>query len=83
LAQLRTIPAEATNPMEWGMENDKSEGSVEFEGKEMFVVRNGIRVAKRSRKDKEWVSLMPGVRVRDFHNKGRQGIEIMYSGIKR
>jgi len=62
------------------MEDDKGEGSVEFDGKEMFVVRNGIRVAKRSRKDKQWVSLMPGVRVRDFRDKGRQGIQIIYSG---
>jgi len=64
------------------MEDDKGEGSVEFDGKEMFVVRNGIRVAKRSRKDKQWVSLMPGVRVRDFRDKGRQGIEIIYGGTK-
>ena len=64
------------------MEDDKSEGSVEFDGKEMFVVRDGIRVAKRSRKDEQWVSLMPGVRVRDFQHEGRLGIEIIYSDTK-
>jgi len=62
------------------MESDKGEGTIEFDGKEMFVVRNGIRVAKRSRKDREWVSLMPGVTVRDYKEKGRQAIEIIYSG---
>jgi len=60
------------------MENDDGEGTIELDGKEMFVVRNGIRIAKRSRKDKEWVSLMPGVT--DFKEKGRKGIEIIYSG---
>ena len=62
------------------MENDDDEETIEFDGKEMFVIRNGVRIAKRRRKDKEWVSLMPGVTVRDFKEKGRKGIEIIYSG---
>jgi len=62
------------------MENDNGEGTIELDGKEMFVVRNGIRVAKRRRKAREWVSLMPGITVRDFTDKGREGIKIIYSG---
>lgn len=62
------------------MENDNAEGSIEYDGKEMFVVRNGVRIAKRRRKDKEWISLMPGVTVRDYDEKDRQGVEIIYSG---
>jgi len=62
------------------MENDNGETSIEYDGKEMFVVRNGVRIAKRRRKDKEWVSLMPGVTVRDCNQKDHQGVEIIYSG---
>ena len=62
------------------VENDNDEGSIEYDGREMFVVHNGVRVAKRKRKDQEWFSLMPGVTVRDYNEKGRQGVEIIYSG---
>jgi hypothetical protein len=61
------------------VENDNAEGSIEYDGKEMFVVRNGVRIAKRKRKDKEWVSLMPGLTVRDCNEEDRQGVEIIYS----
>jgi hypothetical protein len=35
------------------------EGSVEFDGNDMYVVRSGVRIAKRI--DGKWVSLLPGV----------------------
>ena len=59
--------------------DDDGEGSIEHDGKDMFVVRSGVRLAKR--KDNKWVSLIPGVTVRDIKEKGhRQEIEIIYSG---
>jgi len=60
------------------MKDDNGEGRIEFDGKEMFVVCSGIKIAKR--RDKKWVSLMPGVTIRDFKERDRQGIEIIYSG---
>jgi hypothetical protein len=45
------------------------------------VFVSGVRIAKR--KGKKWVSLLPGVTVRDIKKKGkggRTGIEIIYSG---
>jgi len=60
------------------MKDDNGDGTIEWDGKDMFVVRSGIKIAKR--KNKKWVSLMPGVTVRDFRDSGRQGIEIIFSG---
>jgi len=57
------------------------DGSVEFDGNDMYVVRSGVRIAKRI--DRKWVSLLPGVTVRDIKKKGkrgRAGIEIVYGG---
>jgi len=49
------------------------------DGKDMFVVRGGARLAKR--KHNKWVSLIPGVTVQDVKEKGhRHEIEIIYSG---
>jgi hypothetical protein len=61
------------------IKDDTSEGTIEFEGTDVFV--NGVRIAKR--KGKKWVSLLPGVTVRDIKKKqkgDRTGIEIIYSG---
>jgi hypothetical protein len=58
---------------------DTGEGTIEFEGANVFV--NGVRIAKRI--GKKWVSLIPGVTVRDIKKKGktgRTGVEILYSG---
>ena len=50
-----------------------------MDGKDMFGVRGGVRLAKR--KDNKWVSLIPGVTVQDIKEKGhRHEIEIIYSG---
>jgi len=54
-------------------------GVVEFDGKHMFVVRDGVRIAKRE--NKKWVSLIPGVTVRDTKDKRDPGIDIIYSGV--
>jgi len=61
------------------IELDNDEGIVEFDGKHMFVVRDGVRLAKRE--NKKWVSLIPGVTVRDTKDKRHPGIEIIYSGV--
>ena len=61
------------------VKDDNDEGSIECDGKDMFVVRGGVRLAKR--KDNKWVSLIPGVTVQDIKEKGhRHEIEIIYSG---
>jgi hypothetical protein len=63
------------------IKDNTGEGAVEFDGNDMYVVRSGVRIAKRV--DRKWVSLLPGVTVRDIKKKGtraRSGIEIIYSG---
>jgi hypothetical protein len=57
---------------EMKIELDNDEGIVELDGKHMFVVRNGVRIAKRE--NKKWVSLIPGVTVRDTKDKRHPGI---------
>jgi hypothetical protein len=61
------------------IKDEAGEGTIEFEGTDVFV--SGVRIAKRQ--GKKWVSLLPGVTVRDIKRKGkggRTGIEIIYSG---
>ena len=61
------------------VKNDINEGTIEFEGADVFV--SGVRIAKRI--GRKWVSLLPGVSVRDIKKrgkKGRTGIEIIYDG---
>jgi hypothetical protein len=50
------------------------EYSVEFDGKETYVMRNGIKVAVR--RDDRWVSIEPGVTVRDIVENGQHGVEV-------
>ena len=52
---------------------------VEFDGKEMYVIRNGVKLAMR--RDDCWVSIEPGVTVRDIVENGRHGIEVEYSRV--
>jgi hypothetical protein len=47
------------------------EFTVEFDGKETYVMRN---VAMR--RDDRWVSIEPGITVRDIVENGRVGIEV-------
>ena len=50
------------------------EYTVEFDGKETYVMRNGVKLATRH--DDRWVSIEPGVTVRDIAENGRVGIEV-------
>ena len=50
------------------------EYSVEFDGKETYVMRNGVKVA--TRRDDRWVSVEPGVTVCDIVENGQHGVEI-------
>ena len=62
------------------IEEENDEGTIELDGKHMFVVRNGVRIAKRV--GGNWVSLTPGVTVRDIKERGgHHEIEIIYSGV--
>ena len=55
------------------------EFTVEFDGKETYVMRNGVMLAMR--RDNRWVSLEPGVTVRYIYENGQQGIEVKYSPV--
>ena len=55
------------------------EYTVEFDGKETYVMRNGVKLAMRH--DDRWMSIKPGVTVRDIVENGRHGIEIEYKGV--
>jgi hypothetical protein len=50
------------------------EYKVEFDGEEMYVMCNGVKLAMR--RDDCWVSIEPGVTVRDIVENGRHGIEV-------
>ncbi len=58
------------------MQTTHPEYKVEFDGKEMYVMCNGGRLAMR--RDECWVSIEPGVTVRGIVKNGRQGIEVEY-----
>ena len=62
--------SEAVTPM------TDPEFKVEFDGKETYVICNGVKLAIR--RDDCWVSIEPGVTVRDVVENGRQGIEVQY-----
>jgi hypothetical protein len=55
------------------------EYTVEFDGKETYVMRNGVKLAMR--RDDHWVSIEAGVTVRDVFKNGQRGIEISYSRV--
>ena len=48
--------------------------TIEFDGKETYVMRNGVKLAMR--RDDRWVSIEPGITVRDIVENGRHGIEV-------
>jgi hypothetical protein len=50
------------------------ECTVEFDGNEMYVMRSGVKLAMR--RDDHWVSIEPGVTVRDIVENGILGIEV-------
>jgi hypothetical protein len=52
------------------------EYKVECDGKETYVMCNGVKLAIR--RDDRWVSIEPGVTVRDIVENGRVGIEVEY-----
>jgi hypothetical protein len=52
------------------------EYKVEFDGKEAYVTCNGVKLAVQ--RDNCWVSIEPGVTVREIVEDGRVGIEVEY-----
>ena len=48
---------------------------IEYDGEDMFVIRNGVRIARRE--DRKWVSMKPGLTVLD--TDGGRSITIEYS----
>jgi len=50
------------------------EYKVEFDGEEMYVMCNGVKLAMR--RDDCWVSIEPGVTVRDIVENGQHGVEV-------
>ena len=52
------------------------EYKVEFDGKETYVMCNGVKLAMR--RDDRWVSIEPGITVRDIAENGRYGIEVEF-----
>ena len=58
------------------MQTTDPEYKVEFDGEEMYVMCNGVKLAVR--RDDCWVSIEPGVTVRDVVENGRHGIEVEY-----
>jgi hypothetical protein len=52
------------------------EYKVEFDGKEIYVMCDGVKLA--TRRDDCWMSIEPGVTVRDIVENGRHGIEVEY-----
>jgi hypothetical protein len=61
------------------MQMTDPEYTVEFDGKETYVMCNGIKLAMR--RDDRWVSIEAGVTVRDVLENGQRGIEIRYSRV--
>jgi hypothetical protein len=57
-----------------------TENGIEFDGADMFVVRNGKRIAKRDQQTKTWIALEPGWQVSDVD--GGEAIEIVYRGMR-
>ena len=45
-----------------------SEYTVEFDGNETYVMHNGVKLAMR--RDDRWVSIEPGITVRDMRRMG-------------
>ena len=58
------------------MQTTDPEYKVEFDGEEMYVMCNGVKLAVR--RDDCWLSIEPGVTVRDIVENGRNGIEVEY-----
>ena len=48
--------------------------TIEFDGKETYVMRNGVKLAMR--RDDRWEAIEPGITVRDIVENGRHGIEV-------
>ena len=48
--------------------------TVEFDGKETYVMRDGVKLAMR--RDDCWASIEPGITVRDIVENGQHGVEV-------
>ena len=85
----RPTAKQAANEPYWFAENQEvskavtqmtdPEYKVEFDGKETYVICNGVKLAVR--RDDCWVSIEAGVTVRDVFENGQRGIEISYSRV--
>ena len=52
--------------------------SIESEGRDIFVVVDGKKIAKRGQQEKDWIPLEPGYVVRN--STGGNAIDIEYDG---
>ena len=52
-------------------------GALEFDGENLYIVRNGVRIAMR--KDKAWTAIEPGYQVYD--SLDGSDIVLEYSGV--
>ena len=51
-----------------------TECKIEFDGKETYVMRDGVKLAMR--RDDCWASIEPGITVRDIVENGQHGVEV-------
>src|SRR5262245_34813007 len=58
----------------------KLQNGILFQGENMFVIRDGKRIAKRNQQTKNWISLEPGWQV--FDADDGHTIEIVYRGMR-
>ena len=86
MSKRPTAKPTANEPYRFGKEQEAgkavtpmTECKIEFDGKETYVMCNGVALAFR--RDNRWVSVEPGVTVRDIFEDGRHGIEVRYSRV--
>jgi hypothetical protein len=51
-----------------------------FQGENMFVIRDGRKIAKRDQQAKAWIPLEPGWQV--FDADGGEPVQIVYRGMR-
>jgi predicted peroxiredoxin len=54
--------------------NDDGEVAAVGGEKDIFLTINGMKIAKRE--NRQWISLVPGYKVRDYGNKDRISVEV-------
>jgi hypothetical protein len=58
----------------------KLQNGILFQGENMFVIRDGKRIAKRNQQTKTWIPLEPGWQV--FDADDGYTMEIVYQGVR-